>query len=297
MFFKRTTTTRVRLGAVDVVLTTTIGRLRRDYTRLYRESIVDAVPDDAIHIDVARSGGALGLRRRFDIRVNGRLRFSPYRYEELLPYVEWSVNWEIPHVMPQYLHLHAASMELDGRGLVLAGDAGSGKSTLALGLMRHGWRYLCDEFALIDTNSLSLTPYPRAVCVKRSGYPILDAMGVAPRCGRRHIKGVKGHVTFVSPHSIHSDAVGRACPVRCIVFPRYEAGATPVLAPISRARAAFNLHRVCFNLFGCRRPALDMLAGIARGAECYQLRTGDLDDTCRLLTDVVRSETTASRCA
>lgn len=280
-----------------MALSTTIGRLRRDYARLYRESIVSTVSRHAIHIEVTRSGGLLGLRRRFDIRVNGRLRFSPYRYEELLPYVEWSVNWEIPHVMPQYLHLHAASMEWEGRGVVFAGDAGSGKSTLTLGLIQHGWRYLCDEFALVDTELLSLTPYPRAVCVKRSGYPILDAMGVAPRCGRRHIKGAKGHVTFVSPHQFPGDATGRPCPVRCIVFPRYEPGARPVLTPISRAQAAFDLHRVCFNLFGCRRPALDVLAAIARGAECYRLRTGDLNETCRLLTNAVRSGAAASKCA
>jgi hypothetical protein len=59
------------------------------------------------------------------------------------------------------------------------------------------------------------------------------------------------------------------------------------LVPISRAEAAFALHRVCFNLFGCDRLGLDVLAAMVRGASCYRLTSGELQQTCDLLQRLV----------
>jgi len=46
----------------------------------------------------------------------------------------------------QYLtSVHAACVELNGRGLLLCGDSGAGKSTLALACARSGWGFLADD--------------------------------------------------------------------------------------------------------------------------------------------------------
>jgi hypothetical protein len=46
-------------------------------------------------------------------------------------------------------HLHAAGLERDGQGILLAGDSGSGKSTLAWLLARAGWGFLSDDTLLL----------------------------------------------------------------------------------------------------------------------------------------------------
>jgi hypothetical protein len=41
--------------------------------------------------------------------------------------------------------IHAGCVEIEGRGLLLAGDSGAGKSTLAFGCARLGWTFVSDD--------------------------------------------------------------------------------------------------------------------------------------------------------
>lgn len=83
------------------------------------------------------------------------------------------------------------------------------------------------------------------------------------------------------------NVVANVCPIRYVMIPTYVRGATPELTRISRAEAAFALHRVCFNLLQCERVGLDVIAGIVRNADCYRLTAGDLGSTVRLLDSLV----------
>ena len=42
---------------------------------------------------------------------------------------------------------HAACIDLDGKGVLLAGNCGAGKSTLAYTCAKRGWRFVCDDAA------------------------------------------------------------------------------------------------------------------------------------------------------
>lgn len=272
-----------QIGVIPVALRSSVRRFRKEYERLYAPCRSPVSLPDAVEVDVKPARRVMGYTSGYEIYLNGRLRFSPANYDELLPYVEWAVNWELPTLRPEYLQIHAASMEYNGIGVIFPGDSGSGKSTLATALLTRGWRYLCDEFALLHTRSLELHPFPRAICMKEAANPILERFGLVTHAGARYLKGSKGFVGFVSPFQVRPDCIGRVCPVRYVVFPKHVPGATPTLAPISRAQAAFELHRVCFNLFGCARPGIDVLSAVARGAHCFQLVSGDIEATCSLL--------------
>ena len=276
-----------QIGVVPVSLRTSIGALHKQYTSLYRDFQVAECPGDPIRIAVQPSPFSLRHRRRYEISVNGRPRFAPARFDEVLPYVEWAINWELAEVMPQYLQLHASSMEVDGQGVIFPGISGSGKSTLTVALLTRGWRYLCDEFALIHTDTLDLHPYPRAICIKKAAFPVAESLGLIVKGGRHHHKGTKGEVVFLNPLVVHPHAIGRAVPIGFVVFPRYARGAEPTLIPISRAEAALDLHHVCFNLFGCRALGVDVLAAMVRGVSCYRLISGEIGKTCDLIEQLV----------
>ncbi|MCH7808752.1 MAG: hypothetical protein IIB60_05955 [Planctomycetes bacterium] len=283
-------TKRYQIGVVDVSLLTPVRELMRQHASLYRRFEVDGSPgqtDAAIRVTVRPTRPSAWRRRRFIVSVNDRMQFEPARVDEVLPYIEWAVNWEIPRVMPQYLQLHASSLEVDGMGVILPGDSGSGKSTLTAGLLAGGWRYLCDEFALIHADTLELHPYPRAICIKKPSYEAIESVGLKLHGYRHYLKGSKGYVGFIDPLDVRSDAVGDACPIRYVVFPKYVQGAEPRLTPMSRADAAFALHRVCFNLLTCKAIGLDVLAGLVRGASCYRLTCGDLQETCAVMQDLI----------
>lgn len=45
--------------------------------------------------------------------------------------------------------IHAACVELDGKGLLLCGDSGAGKSTLSYACARAGWTYITDDASFL----------------------------------------------------------------------------------------------------------------------------------------------------
>lgn len=54
---------------------------------------------------------------------------------------------------------HAAGVELNGRGIALAGFSGMGKSTLALHLMSRGTNFISNDRVMIEQNGKGLTVY------------------------------------------------------------------------------------------------------------------------------------------
>lgn len=271
------------LGPITVALRTDIKALRQDYGTLYAPYACDAGMAPLIKIDALRGPWVPWRRRRCRIHVNQRLQFEPDRPNELLPFVEWAINWEIPNVLNDHVVLHAASIQVEGCGIILAGESGAGKSTLAAGLLARGGKYLCDEFALIQTERRELSPYPRAICVKQPSFPVVESLGLSLVGRPVYSKGFKGLVRFIDPLSVRSDSIGQRCRPELILFPKYVAGAEPALHEIPRAEAAMELHRVCFSLFRGGRNAVAVIADVVRAARCYRLTSGEIHQTCRMI--------------
>ncbi len=276
-----------QIGVVPVTLRTSVRSIVKTYDSLYGYARTNTRPNPTIEIEVERKPFTLRHRPRFNVSVNGQLHFEPAHKGELLPCVEWCVNWELPRLIPNLLQLHAASMQVGDQGIILAAHSGSGKSTLSTALLSRGWKYLSDEFALIDVKSRELHPYPRAICIKRPGYEVIESLGV-PYHGKGHyLKGAKGYVRYVRPLDIRSDALGTSCPIRHVIFPHYVKNAQPQLVPMHRAEAVFELHKVCFNLLGCSSIPLDVLSGMIRNVTCHRLNTGEIQQSCDLVDALV----------
>ncbi len=285
-----------RIGVVQTALCTNLRPIRKQYRFLYRDNAVRDFGGAGIRIEVRRTPLTWRHRRRFEVLVNGRTRFLPARFDAVVPHIEWAVSWGLPELLPDHLQLHSSSLEVNGAGVIFPGHAGSGKSTLTVGMMTCGWRYLCDEFALLNMETLSLDPYPRAICIKEGAFPVMRALGIPFEARQRFCKGAKGWVDLIHPHrafgkrnSTLAGVIGRSCPVRFVVFPQFEPQATPSLMPLTRAEAVLALHAVCFNLLPDRERALKVLTEAVRGAECYRLVTGDIHKTCDVLQRVVES--------
>src|SRR6185503_12275833 len=83
----------------------------------------------------------------------------------------------------RWLLLHAASVEKDGRALILTGESGAGKSTLAALLGERGWRLMGDEFALLGLDDGLLRPFPRAISLKNGAIRVMEQEASAERFG------------------------------------------------------------------------------------------------------------------
>jgi HprK-related kinase A len=270
-------------------LKTDLSRLGRQYRSLYRDFEVEHPGKAGIRIEVRKSPFSWRHRRRFEVLANGRTLFQPDRWDSVVPHVEWAIGWELPESLPQHLQLHASSLEVNGTGVIFPGHAGAGKSTLTLGMLTRGWRYLCDEFALIDRDSKTLAPYPRAICIKEGSFGVVKELSIPVTARQRFRKGAKGWVDLVHPNRWRDDATGSSCPPRFVIFPGYRAGAAPMLTRMSRAEAVLALHEVCFNLLPRRDEALCILTDVVRQATCFRLISGEIQRTCDLVERAIQS--------
>src|SRR6185436_6514897 len=98
---------------------------------------------------------------------------------------EMGMNLQMALGQKSWLLLHAATVEKDGRAIVMTGESGAGKSTLAALLGERGWRLMGDEFALLDMAGGDLLPFPRAISLKNGAIGVMQAEAAADRFGPR----------------------------------------------------------------------------------------------------------------
>ncbi len=273
-----------QIGEIPVSLTSDRADVLDDFAALYDGCRCDSLPSDhTIHMRIGSSRRRLLGRGRHHIFGDGEELFTGRRRAELLPYLEWGINWRVITRRAEFLQLHAAALARDGMALLLVGDSGVGKSTLAAGLISRGWEYLSDEFALIHPATLRVHPFPKALCVKEGSFDAVTGLGL-PLWRRGHyVKAFKGPVGYVRTADLGPRVATEPSPIRFVVFPRYAAGSEARLFPLARGSAAFLLAANAFNRNVFRERTVSILSRVVREARCVRLDTGDLRDTCDLI--------------
>ncbi|GMU37403.1 MAG: hypothetical protein KJ057_05290 [Phycisphaerae bacterium] len=283
-----------RIGAVTVCLHSADARFREPFHHLYQRHYIGGPTLSAVHIRVDRIIRVRPLGRCFRICVDGEERFLLRKPQAVLPHVEWAINAAVAATLPRYHQLHAGVVARDGFALVLPAQPQCGKSTLTARLISRGWSYLSDEFALIDPETLSLDPYPKALCIKEGSFEIVDAFCPAAGALPSYEKSWKGRVRLIDPQALRPHRTPWGIPVGMIAFPRYVARPAPTLHPLSRARALFQLLGVCFTFGRYRAATLDVLGGVVERAACFQLESGEIDATCDVLEAAWRAHVPTS---
>lgn len=220
----------------------------------------------------------------FAVYLRGRRTFSAPDADLLVRLFLWHVNQEAIRKTSSHLLVHASVAQHKGGAILLPAPMNSGKSTLVAGLVQLGLRYLTDETAAIDTDSLRIRPYPKAISLDPGSWPLLP--GLRPRHGPE-LESFSGSQWSVDPRAIRTDAVGRSCIPDLVITPRYIEGATTRLEPMTRGEAVVVLAEQAFNLDVHGRTGFEALGAIARRSDCYRLVMSDLDSALRLLWDIL----------
>jgi hypothetical protein len=99
-----------------------------------------------------------------------------------------------------------------------------------------------------------------------------------------------GHVAQAWYHipaaSLGPAPLGRPCPPRVVVFPRYRPGAATRLQPMGRVEAVLELATNAFNLDEHGGRGLRRLAELTAQCSCFRLDVSDLSEACRLVLAV-----------
>lgn len=181
--------------------------------------------------------------------ADGDPPFAPFPLDHALPLFEWGLNWCIATQAQQYLMLHAAVLERDGRALIMPALPGSGKSTLCAALMHRGWRLLSDEFALLrpEDPDLALHPLPRPVPLKNESIEVIRAFEPEAVIGPTFPKTRKGDVAHVMAPLDSQRRSQETAQAGWIVFPRFQAGAPTTLEPLGGNWTFLKLSGNSFN--------------------------------------------------
>ena len=282
---------RLRTGPVTTCIRSTLRAVRRGIALHYAQHTVE--PDAGFadfHISVERPRT---LRRWFDKQVvfhfDGSQPFAPLPGDQGFPMLEWGLNWCVSGHCHQYLIVHAAVLERDGRALILPAPSGSGKSTLCAGLAYGGgWRLLSDELALIDPTSGRVQPLPRPVSLKNNSIEVLRSFAPAAQFGEVVHETVKGRVAHVRPPA---DGVLRglqpALPA-WVVLPRYEAGAEAQWQPLSRAGAFMALVDNAFNYNVHGRAGFAAFANLIDRCDCRSFSYSSLPEAVTMFDALAR---------
>lgn len=242
-------------------------------TRDARESFAD------YHVTVdAPSWLRRHLRAKVYFEHDGDRPFKPLPYAQAYPLLEWGLNWCVSASAHQFLMIHAAAVEKNGRVAILPAPPGSGKSTLTAGLVLSGWRLLSDELTLIDRQTGLISPLPRPVSLKNQSIPLIrqfhrDAFVNQP-VEATH-KGVVAHMRppRESVRRQHEPGVPG-----WVITPKWEAGALTRLTPRSRAETLMLLGGNAFNYTLLGLQGFDTATRLVQQTHCYDLNYSDLNE-------------------
>lgn len=196
---------------------------------------------------------------------------------ELIYELEKSATVAVERLRRDLFFLHAAAIERDGRGFVLVAPSGSGKSTTAWALLHHGFNYLSDELAPIDIRTMTVVPYPHAVCMKRTPpepYTVpVDTL-------------YTGATLHVPVSSLPARVVTKSLPLGGVLFIGYQPAAPgPSLRRITAAEASARLYANALNQLAHENAGIDAALRIAGSVPCFDLKTADLEATCDLVNE------------
>lgn len=205
----------------------------------------------------------------------------------------WSVaEWEntrawAQQACSQHIVCHSAALECRGKALLIVGESGAGKSTLTLELVKQGFGYLSDEYAIINSTTRCVYPYPTGVTIKNPSLAGFDSAGVSFRVlayppdyrTRR-----EGALCGIPPADIVMP-MGRSYPVAWILYLQAEpsdVGAPPV--SVQKSVGAVRL----FNQTGasCDHRLFHTVGKVAKGADLLETGRRPLEEmvaiACRL---------------
>jgi HprK-related kinase A len=199
---------------------------------------------------------------------------------------EMGMNLQMALGQKSFLLLHAATVEKEGRALVLTGESGAGKSTLSALLGESGWRLMGDEFALLDCESGLLHPFPRAISLKNGAIAVMEKVAGEGRFGPVMEDTPKGRIRHLKPRA---DAIARMRePARpaLILFPRF--GEERAMRAVGPAEVFMRLTQASTNYVALGARGFDALSGLVANCPSLAIDYPDTETALGLVEELWR---------
>ena len=211
------------------------------------------------------------LRRylRPSVAINGDYMLpdaAPLPLAQGLLAAEMAMNLQMALGWRRQMILHASAVERGGKALIMTGASGSGKSTLSAMLGQKtrakGWRFMGDEFALIDPVSGEAVPYPRLISLKNEAITAMQHSVANGRFGPLMAGTPKGDLRhLVPPQNAIMQMDERARPA-LLLFPRF--GYEPAIRDMGAGEVFMRLTQASTNYVALGEAGFEALTRFVR---------------------------------
>ena len=199
---------------------------------------------------------------------------------------EMGMNLQMALGQKRYLLLHAATVERDGRALLMTGASGAGKSTLAALLGEHGWRLMGDEFALLDLEAGDLHPFPRAISLKNQAIYVMEAIAGADRLGPWLRDTPKGNIRHLRPRAEALARMGAKARPALILFPSFGRDLERAVRPVGQAEVFVRLTQASTNYVTLGERGFDALSKLVCGVPAMAIDYPDTESAIALVEEL-----------
>lgn len=220
---------------------------------------------------------------------DSRIHYSTSNWVDLLLKLHECISNDfIRSTRDHYYLVHSAVLVRRGKAIIIPGASKSGKSTLTIALLKEGFKYLSDEIAAIDPDTLETSGFPRAIRVREKTLTLFPALEpeVTYRRYRLSNSGRIKEIHYGIPSRKSLASMERSFPISAIIFPQYgglENGA--LLIEISPPSVAlFNLMQCSINQGRLKEKGFKIAVRLVKQTKCYSLKTKDLARACEAIS-------------
>lgn len=266
----------IDLGAARVAVNSPLNDFNAHLDLVYQHhGNEDPLSFADVRVSLLPSKGMRLWKGRVSLWSEATCPFEPYPMRSALPLFEWGSNWLLAQRLNAYLLLHAGVVARDDRALILPAAPGAGKSTLTCALHLAGWRFMSDEFGVLDPDSGNLLPLLKPAALKNRSIAIIGAHAQA-RLGPVFPGTRKGDVAHFVPLRDSIVERHRHARPRLVIFPRYRDGGTLKFTPLDAANTAMRLGLNSFNYRTLGAVGFDAVVRLARTTRAFELEYSDL---------------------
>lgn len=272
----------VRVKSDEIIFLETLAFLYQDFPILSSDTFAD------FHIVITRPKGVRHyLKPQVIFVTDGQQPFEPFPLSHAFPLFEWGLNWCIARRSHQYLMLHAAVVEKNGKALILPALPGSGKSTLSAALAMNGWRFLSDEFTMIQPQDGKILPIPRPTPLKNASIQVIKDTFLNAEMGPLFPKTRKGTVAHLRPPKQSVELLKEAVLPELLIFPKFQANTEIQLNLLNKPYVVFKLASNAFNYELMGRTGFELVKNMTSSCRCYNLTYSRFDQVLPLLDDLL----------
>jgi HprK-related kinase A len=258
---------------------------------LYGDFLIAEGNDFAdFHIRFEKTRGWRDFRSYVRVEVDGDYPSSPVPLEQVFAVFEGCLNWCVYTHSYQYLIIHAAAVERQGRAALLPAPPGSGKSTLCAALVNRGWRLLTDELTLIATDSRTIVPLARPVSLKNESINVIKNFAPKAVFGPVSPNTIKGTIAHMKPPPESVVRVHEDCSAAWLIVPSYRFGAATSVSEITKGEAFMRVAESGVNYMMLGRIGFEVVSALIDEMVCCRFEYSDLNEAVQRFDELTHSD-------